>query len=295
MSLTAHYLSMIFVNIMWGLSFIASKYALNAGFTPMTLALWRYILTSLVLVPTLLVREKRMRLAKRDILPMFLSGLLGITLYYFFEYQGIRRTSAVNASLILAAIPILTLLTDTLVMKAKLKPRQAAGSLLSLAGVYCVVRYGGDAGETSLAGDMLVVGAAFVWVGYIFVSRRLRSRYSSLSMNAWQAVTSLVTLIPLSLMEKGEWRPIPPGAWLAMAALALVCSALCYFLYGNSLRHLSPVAMTIFINLIPLVTILGGVAFLHETVTPLQLAGGGLIIASILMVNLPSKRAKEAK
>ncbi len=295
MSLTAHYLSMIFVNVMWGLSFIASKYALNVGFTPMTLALCRYILTAAVLVPALLVKEKRMRLEKRDIGLMFLSGLLGITLYYFFEYQGIRRTSAVNASLILAAIPVLTLLTDCVIMRTKLKPRQAAGSLLSVAGVYCVVRYGGGAEETSLVGDLLVVGAALVWVGYIFVSRKLRSRYSSLSMNAWQAVTSLVTLIPLSLLETGEWRPIPPGGFLAMAALALICSALCYFLYGNSLQHLSPVAISIFINLIPLVTILGGVAFLQEKVTPLQLFGGAMIICSILLVNLPQKRAEEAK
>ncbi len=291
MSLTPYYISMVFINIMWGLSFIASKHAMNVGFTPMQLALWRYILTAAVLVPAVLFKEKRMRISRQDIVPFLLSSLFGITLYYFFEYQGIKRTSTVNASLILAAIPILTLAVDTAAMKTRLRPAQAAGSVLSLIGVYLVVRYGGSQGETSLAGDMLVVGASLVWVGYIYVIRKLRGRHTSLSMNAWQAVFSLPTLLPLALMEKGDWRPVPLDGWLAMAGLALICSALCYFLYGDALSHLSPVAVSIFINLIPLVTILGGVVFLRETVTLLQLAGGLLIVASIFLVNLPGKRS----
>jgi len=290
MSLTPYYISMIFINTMWGLSFIASKYALNVGFTPMQLALWRYILAAAVLVPALFAKEKKMCLSRHDIVPFILSSLFGITLYYFFEYQGIKRTSAVNASLILAAIPILTLMVDTVAMKKRLRPRQAGGAILSLLGVYMVVRYGGGQGETSLIGDLLVVGASIVWVGYIFVSRKLRDCHTSLSMNAWQAVFALPTLIPLALMEKGDWQPIPLGGWLAMAGLALICSALCYFLYGSALSHLSPVAISIFINLIPLVTILGGVAFLKETVTLLQMAGGLAIVASIFLVNLPEKR-----
>lgn len=295
MSLTPYYISMVFINVMWGLSFIASKHAMNVGFTPMQLALWRYILTAAVLTPVVLFKEKRMRISRQDIIPLILSSLFGITLYYFFEYQGIKRTSAVNASLILAAIPILTLMVDTIAMKTKLRPAQAVGSALSLLGVYLVVRYGGGQGETSITGDLLVVGASLVWVGYIFVSRKLRGRYTSLSMNAWQALFSLPTLLPLALMEKGDWKPIPIDGWLAMAGLALICSALCYFLYGSALSHLSPVAISIFINLIPLVTILGGVAFLKETVTLLQMAGGLLIVASIFLVNLPERRTAQEK
>ncbi len=294
MSLTPYYISMVFINVMWGLSFIASKHAMNVGFTPMLLALWRYILAAAVLVPAVIAKEKRLRIEKRDILPMILSSLFGITLYYFFEYQGIKRTSTVNASLILAAIPILTLIVDTAAMKTRLRLPQAIGSILSLLGVYLVVRYGGEPGKTSVTGDLLVVGASLVWVGYIYVSRKLRDRHTSLSMNAWQAIFSLPTLFALAFIEKGEWQPIPWDGWLSMAGLALICSALCYFLYGSALSHLSPVAISIFINLIPLVTILGGVAFLKETVTVMQLSGGLLIVASIFLVNLPEKKAKHS-
>jgi drug/metabolite transporter (DMT)-like permease len=285
---------MVFVNTMWGLSFILSKHALNVGFSPMTLAFMRYVVAVLVLVPAVFLKEKKMRLQKRDILPVLASGLLGITLYYLFEYQGIKLTTTVNASLILAAIPVLTLITDALAMKQRLLPRQGLGCLLSLLGVWLVVRFGGTEGQASIVGDVLVMGASLTWVGYIFVSRNLRARYSSLAMNAWQGLAGLLTLLPLSLMEKGSWQPVPVSGWLCVVGLGLVCSALCYFLYGDALKHLSPVASAIFINLIPVVTILGGVAFLNERVTLMQLAGGLVIVLSIFLVNLPSKEtAKE--
>ena len=295
MSRSRSYASMVFVNTMWGLSFILSKHALNVGFEPMTLALMRYVVAVLVLVPAVFIKEKKLHLEKRDILPMLVSGLLGITLYYLFEYQGIKLTTTVNASLILAAIPVLTLVTDALAMKQRLHPRQGLGSILSLLGVWLVVRFGGTQGQSSLLGDVLVMGASLTWVGYIFVSRNLRTRYTSLAMNAWQGLAGLITLLPLSLMEKSSWGPVPFSGWLAVAGLGLVCSALCYFLYGDALKHLSPVASAIFINLIPLVTILGGVLFLNERVTPMQLAGGIVIVISIFLVNLPSKTAVTEK
>ena len=114
-------LSMVFCNVMWGLSFIASRHALSSGFSPMMLALVRYVMASACLLPMTLMKEKRLRLRRADILPMALSGLMGITLYYFFEYQGISRTSTVNASLILAAIPILTMVVETVVDRRRMR------------------------------------------------------------------------------------------------------------------------------------------------------------------------------
>lgn len=283
------YASMVFVNVMWGLSFIASKHALNAGFTPMTLALARYVFATLFLVPILLGTEKKMTLHKEDIVPMVLSGLMGITFYYFFEYNGISRTSTVNASLILAAIPIITMAAEAVISRTRLRPLQVAGAVVSLGGVALIVLSGSDEGQASLAGDLLILGAGVVWVAYIFISRRLRGKYSSLSMNAWQALTAVVTLIPMALCDPCDLTRIPWDGWAAVLILAGVCSALCYYLYGNALHVMSPLASAIFINLIPLTTIVGGVALLGETLTWLTVLGGALIIGSIFMVNLQEK------
>ena len=194
-------LSMVFCNVMWGLSFIASRHALSSGFSPMMLALVRYVMASACLLPMTLMKEKRLRLRRADILPMALSGLMGITLYYFFEYQGISRTSTVNASLILAAIPILTMVVETVVDRRRMRGPQIAGAVISVAGTAIIVLGGSSEGAASLTGDLLILGASVVWVAYIFISRKLRDGYSSLSMNTWQALIALVTLIPMALAD----------------------------------------------------------------------------------------------
>ena len=284
------WISMVFVNVMWGLSFIASKHAMNAGFTPMTLALFRYVVASACLVPITLSAEKRMPLRKQDILPMILSGLTGITFYYFFEYYGIQRTSTVNASLILAAIPILTMLAEAVVYRTRLRPAQVAGAVISMAGVGMILFSGSNEGQASIVGDLFIMGASIVWVAYIFIGRRLRSQYTSLSMNSWQAITALITLLPLAVGEKCNLAAIPWDGWAAMAVLAVICSALCYYLYGNALFEMSPLASAIFINLIPLTTMVGGVVLLGEKLTWLTVVGGGMVIGSIFLVNMTEKK-----
>lgn len=278
-------LSMVFCNVMWGMSFIASKHALMSGFSPMMLALVRYVLATACLVPITILKEKRMRLRKGDVLPMLLSGVTGISLYYFFEYQGIERTSTVNASLILAAIPILTMAAEAIIDKKRMKGVQATGAVVSVIGTALIVLGGANEGAANLLGDLLIMGASVVWVAYIFISRKLRESYSSLAMNAWQAVFALATLLPMAAMEPCDLSAIPASGWLAAAALAVVCSALCYWLYGNALHEMSPLASAIYINLIPLTTIIGGVLLLRETLTWQAVVGGVMIIGSIFLVN----------
>lgn len=284
------WISMVFVNVMWGLSFIASKHAMNAGFTPMMLAMFRYVVASACLVPITLITEKRMPLRKQDILPMILSGLTGITFYYFFEYNGIQRTSTVNASLILAAIPILTMLAEAVVYRTRLRPAQVAGAVISMVGVGMILFSGSNEGQASIIGDLFVMGASIVWVAYIFIGRKLRAQYTSLGMNSWQALTALITLLPLAVGESCDLGAIPWDGWAAMAVLAVICSALCYYLYGNALFEMSPLASAIFINLIPLTTMVGGVALLGEKLTWLTVVGGGMVIGSIFLVNMTEKK-----
>lgn len=284
------HLAMIFVNVMWGLSVVASKHAMNSGFTPMMLAFVRYVIAAVCLVLPLLKEKDGMRLQKGDLLPMVLSGFVGITAYYFCEYHGINRTSAVDASLILAAIPILTMLTESLVFHTRMSPLQIGGSLASLGGVAMIVAGSAQEG-TSLAGNLLILGAAAMWVAYIFLSRRLRERYTSLQMNAWQAVTALITLLPLTFTETCDVTVIPWDGWAAAALLAVVCSAWCYYLYGNALSAMSPLASAIYINLIPLTTIIAGVLFLGESITMVNGIGGLLVVISIGMVNYAEIKA----
>lgn len=286
--------AMVFVNVMWGLSFVLSKHALTVGFPPMTLALVRYLFASVIFLLMSLKAREKLTLKKQDIIPLFLSGLFGITFYYYFEYTGIGLTSTVNASMILAAIPVMTMLAEALFMRSGITRGKIIGAFTSLGGVALIVLLGEDEGTGSLPGNLLIFCASLVWVLYIFLSRTLRARYSSLAMNTLQSLSALLTLLPLALAEKAQWVPVPLSGWLSAFVLAAVCSALCYWLYGNALSALSPLASAIFINLIPLTTILAGVSLLGESMMWLQGVGGVMIVASIFIVTFTGGPPKDS-
>lgn len=289
------YAKISFVACMWGFSFVVSKYAMQSGFGEFTLAFVRYIFVCLTMMPILRTREGGWNPPKRADWPkVILSGVTGISLYFVFEYMGVMRTTVANASLVLAAIPIFSILWGAL-RGRRYSPACWLGVVVSMVGVFLVAYFGASEGgggfnSTVLLGNALLLGACVCWVIYIEISNKLLQRYSSLNLTAWQGVAGLAALLPMALLEAPKWRPVALGGWLAALFLALVCSALCFFWYAQAISALSPIQAAIFVNLNPIVAVLAGVLLLGETVVAMQLVGGVLIVGSILLVNIGMRK-----
>ncbi len=280
------YAGIVFVNIVWGLSFIASKIALQAGFQPFTLALVRFLMSTALLLPIALAKEGMPQYTRREWLFMLLAGLSGISLYFLFEYKGLLYTTAGNASLILAAVPVMTMIVGAVTHRARYGASVWIGVVVSLAGVYLVVRYGADGdAENALLGNLLMLGACLCWVCYLELTSSLSARHSSLSLTTYQGLLASVALLPLAMSEGADLAAVSLDGWLAAAFLGVLCSAICYILYTQAVHHLQPMRTALFINLNPLSAVLGGVLMLGESVGWMQLIGGGLILSSIVYVN----------
>lgn len=275
---------LFFVNIWWGLSFLFSKAALSEGLPPMTLAFLRYLITAIVMTPLCLKTEKTLRVGRENFWLALASTLTGATVYFFFEYTGMTYTTASAASLIIAAVPMFALLYRVLFHRERpglLRWLCVAGSMV---GVFLVIVFSptADNGFGALIGNLFIIGAVVCWVIYIEVSTKLRQRASSMRITAWQAVAATITLAPFALMERGSWVAISLHAWLCILALAVICSALCYFLYAEAMAACDPITTAISINLNPIAACLGGVLILGETMTAAQYIGGVIILVSML-------------
>jgi drug/metabolite transporter (DMT)-like permease len=273
--------------LFWGLSFVSSKTILNTGVPPMTMVTIRFLIAALILNVFLRRFDPGARLRRKDILPLAVSGLFGVTVYFFFEARGIRLTSASHASLIIAVIPVITVLAEALLFRAHVSWRSVIGILLSVTGVVFVVRPPGGTpeGPVSLAGDLFMFGACLSWVVYIILSRNLHERLSEIAITAYQSLFGTAFLVPLALLEMRQWVPITLAAGLNLVYLAVFCSALSNFLYVYSLSRLGPIAVSPYVNLIPVVGVLGGVALLGETIAWVQILGGIVILAGVLLVS----------
>ena len=273
--------------LFWGLSFVSSKTILNSGVPPMTMVCIRFVIATVVLNLFLRKLDPGARLRAKDVPSLAASGLVGVTIYFFFESRGIKLTSASHASLIIAVIPVITLLAEAVFFRTRISWLSGAGVVLSVVGVVFVVHRTGPGadGAISVAGDLFMFGACASWVLYILLSKDLHKRLSELAITAYQSLFGTVFLIPLALLEMRQWVPVTLSAGLNLAYLAVFCSALSNFLYVYALSRLGPIAVSPFINLIPVVGVLGGVVLLGESIGWTQILGGVVILGGVLMVS----------
>jgi drug/metabolite transporter (DMT)-like permease len=278
--------------LFWGLSFVSSKTILNTGVPPMTMACIRFVIATAILNLLLRRFDPAARLRKKDLLPLAASGLFGVTVYFFFEARGIRLTSASHASMIIAVIPVITVIAEAIFFRARVSWLSAVGVVLSVVGVIFVVDRpfagsgaAGPAAANPLAGDLFMFGACVSWVIYMILSRNLHRRLTDIAITAYQSLFGTAFLIPLALLEMRQWVPITLAAGLNLAYLALFCSALSNFLYVYALSRLGPIAVSPYVNLIPVVGVIGGVVLLGESISWIQIVGGFVILAGVILVN----------
>ena len=176
------------------------------------------------------------------------------------------------------------MLAEAIFFRTRISWIVGVGIALSVVGVVFVVGRPGT-GSADPAGDLFMFGACVSWVVYILLSKNLHTRLSDIAITAYQSLFGTAFLIPFCLLEHAQWVPITPVAWLSLAYLAVFCSAVSNFLYVYALSRLGPISVSPYVNLIPVVGVLGGVALLGETIVLMQIVGGVVILAGVLLVS----------
>lgn len=275
----------------WGMSFLSIK-AVVAVIPPMSLGLSRFIIASIVLLILFAVLKKRPNLAVKDLPRMIGSSLVGYTLYFLGENNGVLLLSASEASIIVGTIPVLTMLSERLFAHTKLSAAQYAGAGLSAVGVTLIVV---ESLRLSLAplGYLYMGFAALSWVVYAFTTKPLLSKYDSLEVTLWQTLFGAAGFVPFALLEHVEWSAVTPGIVANVLYLGVFCSAVGYLFYIISLKVLGAGVSSVFINLIPVVSVAAAFIIFGERLSPLQFAGGGVAISGVYLASLAGSKQKQ--
>lgn len=271
----------ILVAVIWGMTFLSIKVAVRE-LGPMSLALSRFVIASLILPLIALATKTSLRVRTKDLPLLAFSGLTGITFYFFFENNGIMRLSASESSIIIGTIPVLTLMVDILLYKRKPSPSVALGILLSFLGVALIVLRS-EAAAASPGGYLFMVGAAASWVLYSFLTKPFSGAYPLLSITFWQIFFGTLGCLPFALLERQDFSGIGAATILNVLFLGVLASAFGYWLYVIVLDRLGASRSSVFINLIPVVSIVASFILLGERLAPLQLAGGAVTIAGVYL------------
>ena len=277
--------------IFWGLSFVATKVALESIPT-FTIIFARFTLASLFFAG-LAVRNGFPSFTPRDHGKIFLTALFEPGLYFIFETMGLLHTSAAKASLIIATVPVAVMILSALILKEKTGRLGVAGVFLSLVGIFVLItgdpQFTWSLGE-SLTGDLLILGAVVSAAVYIVGARDLGKRYSSLDITTMQIFYGALFYTPAFIWQFRDisWSVISVRSWSGLLYLTICATVAAFLCYNYALTKIPASRASVFINGIPVVTAVGAWVILGERLTLLQVSGGILVLAAVFITNLPA-------
>ncbi len=283
---TIAYIFLIGTIVVWGISFVSMKLVLEV-FSPVALAFVRFVIATSILVIIMLKTSKE-KVEKKDLKLMALSGFLGITLYFWCENNGVMRISANSSSIIVATLPVGTLIAEAIAYKTKITMKSVISIILSFIGVYFVI--GNDKISGSPVGYLFMFGSIAAWCLYMIFTKPLFEKYSNITITTYQAMFGTLAFIPLMPFESIKFELINSTIIINLLFLAILCSTMANFAYTYSMKELGIGITSLSLNLIPVVTFLFSFLILKESLNLLQVFGALLIIYSVYMLTKPQKQ-----
>ncbi|WFD08937.1 DMT family transporter [Tepidibacter hydrothermalis] len=279
--------------VLWGVSFLSIKVTVIA-IPPISLAIFRFSIAILTLFFFRIIKKDFSKIEKQDISKIILAGILGISLYYYFQNTGIKLIPASQASIILGAIPVFSLLAESLVYRTKLTRQKTGYISLSFIGVFILTGINQNSSSSSYLGYFMMFATVISWILYCIVIKPLFEKYSQITILYYQSIFGVLFLIPFSLFEKIDFKNFDISIIMHLLFLGVLCSALAYTLYIFSMSNLGVSNASIYLNLIPVVGVLASATILHEIITLNQIIGGILVLFSVYMINKEGSKPLEA-
>lgn len=284
------YLIILFPIIFWAFAFPFIKIGLEE-LSPVNLTILRlFTVCGIFLVFLVIFPNKFTPIQKKDIVPLFLLGFLGLVVYHLGLNYGEVYISASAASLIIATIPVFTVIFAALLLKEKMTKKIVIGVSLSLSGVI-IISLTGTSGNPFqvlyLTAAMAVLVSAFVGAGYTIAGKKLLQRYSALSLTVYAFLFGALGLLPfLSSSLVVEATSLSWKGWGAVLFLALLPTVVGYVLWYVALEVKSASEISTFLYFIPVLSTIISYFLFQESITWLFILGGVLVISGLIIVNM---------
>jgi drug/metabolite transporter (DMT)-like permease len=274
--------------LLWASAFPAIRVGL-AGLGVGGLSLLRLAIASAalaVLAPILKVR----RPAARDLPLIGLCGASGMSAYQLLLNRGVVLVPAGTASLLVAMAPVFSVLLAAAFLGERLRPRTVLGSAIAIAGAAMISIASGTTGVSLSA--LVVLAAALMQGVYHFASKPLLARYTGMEVACYTIWTGTALLLPFAPDAIDRLAHAPGSAIGAAVYLGLLPSALGFVGWGYAVARFTVATSTAALYLVPPVTLVVAFVWLGEIPRPVELLGGLISIAGVVLIN--SRRPKPA-
>jgi drug/metabolite transporter (DMT)-like permease len=282
---TAGHLSALLTIIIWGTTFISTKILL-VDFQPVEILFFRFVMGLLAL--TMVYPHRLKGTTLRQELTFALAGLCGICMYYLLENIALTYTMASNVGVIISVAPFFTAILSHLFLKeeGKLQPNFFVGFVVAMAGIF-LLSFNGAQLQLNPMGDILALLAAFVWACYSILTKKISGYgYNTVLTTRRVFFYGILFMIPALFIFDFKLELIRftrPAYVFNIIYLGLGASALCFVTWNFAVKVLGAVKTSIYIYIVPVITVITSTLILHEKITFLSGMGTVLTLAGLFL------------
>jgi len=276
---------LILAMFFWGSSFIAMKIAFR-GYEPLHVIFWRMAIATCCFL-LILPRLRKQRIRSGDWKYLGLMGLFEPCLYFIFEALALQYTSASQAGMVTAILPLMVAVIAALWLKEQVSLANVIGFLLAIAGMWWL-SLGGEASIAApnpLLGNFLELVAMVCATGYIITLKKLTRHYTPLFLTATQIAIGALFFLPTLFLFPATETPVrlTDTSTLALVYLGVFVTVVAYGLYNFGVSRIPVSRASAYINLIPVFAVILGFTILGERFTDQQLVATLVVFTGVVI------------
>jgi drug/metabolite transporter (DMT)-like permease len=292
------WLLLMLINFMWATQAPVIK-LIGDRLGPVAIAFLPMILSTVLFLPALWYESRRLGRPLHwrwgDARHFVAAGLFGFFFLQLTYTLGAQRTLAANAAVITLTIPVLVAVAASIMLGERLNVVRVFGFLLALAGVLLTslpdLRAASFSGGKYLLGNVLFLGACAGSAFYnTYCKLLIEKKYTELEILVYTSIVASLSSVPLFIWVEplnlaGLWR-MDRGALWGILELALIVYGGSMLLFFSILKRLDVTQATLSNYVLPFFMGVLAVVVLNESITPLMLAGGGIVLVGTLVVTV---------
>ncbi|WP_099467682.1 DMT family transporter [Konateibacter massiliensis] len=292
--LAGHLLAFITI-LIWGTTFISTKILL-ISFTPIGILFFRFMIGFVVLMAVFPYRLKGTGIKQEMLFAG--AGLCGVTLYFLLENIALTYTLASNVGVIVSIAPFFTaLFSHWFLENEKLKANFFIGFVIAMIGITLINFNGSMVLKLNPIGDLLAVFAALVWAIYTILTRKISQfGYNTIQTTRRIFFYGIIFMLPALFVLPFELdlkRFSQPVNLFNILFLGLGASALCFVTWNTAVKLLGAVKTSIYIYMVPAITVITSILILNETITWIAACGTLLTLAGLFISERKTKKCSE--
>lgn len=296
-NLSRSYLLIILSVVFWGFSFIGTNILIRENIPPVVFLLLRINIAGWLLLIFGKLTRQLQHIDRKDWKWLWLLSFCEPFAYFLAETYGLMATeSPTLTALVIATIPLFSLLVGRVFFHEQLSKRNILGILLTLPGAALMVFNGNGISAKHGWGILILLIAVASSVSYASMVKTLSRRYNSITLTTYQFVLGGLLFFPL--LGTVDWSTFAlhsltlPKVWGSILSLAILCSCCGFCFYVEAVKHIGMSKTVVFTALIPAVSALASYLMGIETFNSQQIGGIAVVTLGVILSQMSPKPSR---